>query len=86
MGLPTATGSNLKLPASALLFRAGGLKVATLGANNHVVLKPITIATDLGSYVVVATGISPDDKVINNPPDSLANSDLVRVGATPHAS
>ena len=86
MGLPAASGSNLKLPASALLFRSGGLKVATLGANNHVVLKPITVATDLGSEVVVATGLDADDKVINNPPDSLANGDLVRVGAASHAS
>ena len=86
MGLPTANGSNLELPASALLFRSGGLKVATLGANNHVVLKPITVATDLGSAVIVATGLDANDKVINNPPDSLANGDLVRVGAASHAS
>ncbi len=85
MGMPTTSGGNLKLPASALLFRAGGLKVATLGANNRVVLKPITVATDLGTDVIVATGIGPDDKVINNPPDSLANGDQVRVGAGSHA-
>ncbi len=86
MGLPATATASLKLPASALLFRAGGLKVATLSANNHVVLKPITIGTDLGTDVIVATGLNADDKVINNPPDSLANGDVVKVGASPHAS
>ncbi len=87
MGLPASSGDsgNLEVPASALLFRAGGLKVATLGAGNHVVLKPITVATDLGVSVIVAAGLNAGDQVINNPPDSLANGDLVRVGAGSHA-
>jgi hypothetical protein len=28
----------------------------------------------------VASGLSPEDRVIDNPPDSLANGDKVRVG------
>ena len=48
----------MRLPASALMFRAAGLQVATLGPNNRVVMKPITIDTDLGTQVIVASGIS----------------------------
>jgi hypothetical protein len=69
----------LRLPASALIFRAAGLEVATVGANNRVVMKPITIATDLGTQVIVGSGLSATDRVVNNPPDSLANGDQVRI-------
>lgn len=79
MGLPSH-GTTLRLPASALLFRAEGLRVATLGANDRVVLKPVTIATDLGTEVIIGAGLAPQDRVIDNPPDSLANGDKVRVG------
>ena len=78
IGLPTAS-TTLRLPASALMFRAAGLEVATLGPDNRIVMKPITIATDLGTQVIVSSGISAGDKVVNNPPDSIAAGDKVRV-------
>jgi hypothetical protein len=43
-------------------------------------MKPITIGTDLGTQVTVASGLSATDRVVNNPPDSLSNGDKVRVG------
>jgi RND family efflux transporter MFP subunit len=79
MGLPDGA-TLLQLPASALLYRAEGLRVATLGPDNRIMLKPITIGTDMGTQVVVASGLSPRDRVVNNPPDSLAAGDRVRVG------
>lgn len=78
IGLPVAK-TTLRLPASTLIFRAAGLEVATLGPDNRIVMKPITIATDLGTQVIVSSGISPGDRVVNNPPDSLAEGDKVRV-------
>ena len=36
------------MPASALIFDQGGLRVATVGADDRVVLKQVTIARDLG--------------------------------------
>ena len=80
MGLPKGTESNLRLPASALLFRAAGLQVATLAPGGRVVMKPITIGTDMGTQVTVATGLTANDRVVNNPPDSLTTGDKVRVG------
>ncbi len=82
IGLPN-TASMLRLPASALTFRASGLQVATLGPGNHIVMKSITIATDLGTEVIVGSGLTVDDKVVNNPPDSISTGDTVRV--EPHA-
>jgi len=84
MSLPTSK-SRLRLPASTLLFRAQGLEVATLGPNNHILMKPISIDTDLGTQVVVASGLGPRDEVVDNPPDSLANGDLVQVEGQRHA-
>lgn len=79
LGLP-ARGL-LQLPASALIYRASGLSVAVLGADNHVVIKPVAIGVDLGNSVLIASGLSPRDRVVNNPSDSLSNGDLVRPAA-----
>ena len=49
------------------------------GPGDRIVMKPITIGTDLGNQVIVASGLGADDRVVNNPPDSLANGDQVRV-------
>lgn len=78
IGLP-GTAKRLRLPASALMFRAAGLQVATLGSDDRIVMKPISIGTDMGTQVIVASGLSPRDRVVNNPPDSLSNGDKVRV-------
>ncbi|HEY4264438.1 MAG TPA: efflux RND transporter periplasmic adaptor subunit [Micropepsaceae bacterium] len=76
--LPADKGM-LRIPSSALVFRGEGLQVATVGQDNHVVMKPIRIANDLGPQVEVSSGLDASDKVIDNPPDSLAMGDAVRV-------
>jgi RND family efflux transporter MFP subunit len=76
--VPAAAGV-LSIPASALIFNAQGLSVATVGADNHVVIKPVTIARDLGTVVEVAAGLVPGDRVIENPPDGVAAGDQVHV-------
>jgi RND family efflux transporter MFP subunit len=76
--LPVST-QTLSIPVSALLFRADGLRVATVGKDDHVVMKTIKIAADLGTTVEVNAGLSATDKVIENPPDSLQSGDPVRV-------
>lgn len=69
----------LSIPAGALIFDQKGLRVATVDANSRVTLKPITIARDLGQVVEVASGLAPGDRVIESPPDGLADGDPVRV-------
>jgi hypothetical protein len=69
----------LSIPAGALIFGQKGLRVATVDANNKVVLKPIVISRDLGQVVEIATGISPTDRIIESPPDGLSDGDPVRV-------
>ncbi len=71
-----------RLPVSALLFRKDGLEVATVGPDNRVVLKSITIVRDLGRVVEVGSGIDINDRVIDSPADSIVNGDVVRIKET----
>jgi len=71
--------SLIQIPASALVFRKEGLSIATLTTDNHVAFRPIQISHDQGSVVEIANGISPTDRIIDNPPDSIENGDLVRI-------
>ena len=76
---PGTAGESLKLPANVLLFRGDGLKVATVGPDNHVVLKAVTVGRDYGAAIEVTHGLSPADNVILSPPDSLVDDEVVRV-------
>ncbi|HEV7547593.1 MAG TPA: efflux RND transporter periplasmic adaptor subunit, partial [Reyranella sp.] len=69
----------LTIPSGALIFDQKGLRVATVDANNKVVLKTVTIGRDLGQVVEIATGIAATDRIIDSPPDGLADGDPVRV-------
>jgi RND family efflux transporter MFP subunit len=69
----------INVPASALIFNQRGLFVATVGTDNRVMLKAITISRDLGKEVEIGSGISADDHVIESPPDGIAQGDQVRI-------
>jgi membrane fusion protein, multidrug efflux system len=69
----------LHIPASALIFNQNGLRVATVGADDKVQFKTVTIARDLGKEIELGSGISPEDRVIVAPPDGIADGDQVRV-------
>ncbi len=69
----------LKLPASAMIFRGQSVEVATVGANNRVVMKKVEIARDLGDEVAIASGLSAGDRVIASPSDSIDEGDEVRI-------
>ena len=75
----------IHVPASALIFDQSGVRVATVGPDDRVVLKPITIARDLGREVEIATGLSAGDRVIESPPDGIATGDQVRIAGKPGA-
>jgi RND family efflux transporter MFP subunit len=73
----------LSVPSSALIFDAKGLSIATVGADSRVVLKPVSMERDLGAVVELASGLSPGDRVIENPPDGIANGAEVRLAGAP---
>ena len=70
--------NTLTVPASALMYRDTAPRVATVGADNHIVLKEVQVERDLGTAVEI-TGLSPDERVVANPPDSIADGEEVRV-------
>jgi RND family efflux transporter MFP subunit len=79
------TDANLvKIPSTALVTGNQGTQVATLDSNNKVVLKSVQLGRDLGDSVEVLAGLSPSDRIVNNPSETLTSGDTVRVaGATP---
>jgi len=69
----------LHIPSSALIFNKDGLRVATVGPDDKVLFKTVTIARDLGKEIELASGVNADDRIITAPPDGLADGDPVRV-------
>src|SRR3979409_215623 len=67
------TDANLvRIPSTALVTGNQGTQVANLDSNNKVVLKNVQLGRDLGDSVEVLAGLSPADRIINNPPETLA--------------
>ena len=77
----------VKIPSTALITGNQGTQVATLDGNDKVVLKNVRLGRDLGDSVEVVAGLSPSDRIINSPPETLASGDAVRLAAaTPPVS
>ena len=75
--LPTNVAT-LSIPASALIMRQDGMKVAALDANDKVVLKTVTIARDLGKTLEISAGIEADDRLVDSPADDITDGMQVR--------
>jgi len=76
-----AAANVLSVPSSALIFDAKGLSIATVDSDNRVLLKPVAIERDLGAVVELASGLAPNDRVIQNPPDGIGSGALVHLAA-----
>jgi RND family efflux transporter MFP subunit len=73
----------LSVPSSALIFDSKGLSIATVDADNRVLRKPVSIERDLGPVVELASGLAPNDRVIENPPDGIDSGAEVHLAAAP---
>lgn len=79
--VPNPTPS-LIVPAPALIFRREGLQVATVGEGNKAHLVHVVIGQDDGATVQIVSGLTESDKIIQDPPDSLIEGEVV----TPESS
>src|SRR3954453_6165999 len=79
-------GQVVTLPNNTLLFRAQGLQVGVVKPDNNVELRDIKVGRDFGTTIEIVQGITPSDKVILNPADSLVTGDVVRIAASPAPS
>ena len=73
----------LRVPSSALVFRARGAQLATVGRDSRVTLKDVTIGRNLGTQIEILSGIGPDDQIVAAPPDTLQNGEVVQVAGAP---
>jgi len=84
--IPT-DASLVKIPSTALITGNQGSQVATLDGSDKVVLKSVKLGRDLGDSVEVLAGLTPSDRIINSPPETLVTGDAVRVaGVTSQVS
>ncbi|ASL43885.1 Multidrug resistance protein MdtA [Burkholderia sp. AD24] len=67
------------LPGNAFLFRPDGVKVATVDAQHKVKLVAVSLGTDFGTRVAVASGLQGNEQVILNPQDSIVDGAPVRI-------
>ena len=71
--------NKVTIPVNAMLFRAEGPRVAVVGPDNKVQLRPINIGRDYGTTLEILGGVSPTDKIVVNPADSLEDGQPVNV-------
>jgi RND family efflux transporter MFP subunit len=68
----------LTMPEQALIFRAAGAQIATIDAQDRVHLRSVTLGQNLGQTVQVTSGLSVNDRLVNNPPAGLLEGQVVR--------
>jgi len=77
-----AVGANvqkLTVPVNAMLFRTEGARVAVVGTDGKVQLRPLNIGRDYGTTLEVLGGLDASEQIIINPPDSLEDGQQVKI-------
>jgi RND family efflux transporter MFP subunit len=68
----------VRVPATALASTDQGAQLAVLGSDNKVIFKRVKIGRDFGDSVEVMSGLGPQDRVIDSPPETLQAGDTVQ--------
>jgi len=69
----------LTLPTNTILFRPEGPQVGIVQSDGKVELRTVKLGRDFGQTIEILAGVSPGDRVIVNPSDSLATGAAVSV-------
>ena len=77
--------SFVRVPASALLFRAGGPQVALIKGDGTMKFQDVTIGHDEGNYIEIAS-LSEGDRVALNISNQIADGDRVTVREEPRTA
>jgi RND family efflux transporter MFP subunit len=75
--LPAGSSSYI-VPATSLMFRSEGLRLATVN-DNKAALLPVTVGRDFGTEVEIISGLTGNELIILNPLDSLLPGQQVRI-------
>jgi multidrug efflux pump subunit AcrA (membrane-fusion protein) len=70
------------IPVNTLIFRSDGMEVAVVRKDKAELVR-ITIGRDYGTEVEVLSGVTPEDAIIETPPDSLSSGTEVRALESP---
>src|ERR1700722_10992594 len=76
LAVPTQASTFL-LPVNTLLFRSEGLRVGVV-KNGKAVLTSVTPGHDFGNEIEIVAGLTANDQVIVNPPDSIVSGQAVK--------
>lgn len=79
VSLTLKTESSLILPTNALKFNATGSLVAIVQPDNKIRMQAVILGTDFGRDVEIKKGLTADDKVVMNPPDSISEGQSVAI-------
>jgi RND family efflux transporter MFP subunit len=71
----------ISVPVSSLLFRSEGPRVAVVGPDDRIQLRPVIIGRDFGVKLEILGGVDPNDRIVVNPADSLEDKQQVNVKA-----
>jgi RND family efflux transporter MFP subunit len=68
----------VRVPATALASTNQSAQLAVLDSDNKVIFKRVKIGRDFGDSVEVISGLGPQDRVIDSPPETLQAGDTVQ--------
>jgi RND family efflux transporter MFP subunit len=71
--------ATLTLPANTIMFRAVGPQIGVVQEDGKVELRTVKLGRDFGQTIEVLTGVSPNDRVIINPSESIASGAKVSI-------
>lgn len=69
---------NLQIPINALMVGGEGTRVAVVDTSGIIHIKPVKVGRDFGKEVEILAGLTDNERVINNPRDSLVEGSKVR--------
>jgi membrane fusion protein (multidrug efflux system) len=67
------------IPTNTLLFRSAGTQIGIVDGNGIVHLRNVTLGHDFGTTVEATQGVGPEDRIVVDPSDSLADNAKVNV-------
>jgi membrane fusion protein, multidrug efflux system len=76
---PGINAQKITVPVNSMLFRQEGPRVAVVGSDGKVQLRPITIGRDYGTTLEILGGVSVEDRIVINPADSLEEGQRVNI-------
>ncbi|QJR10814.1 Multidrug resistance protein MdtA [Usitatibacter rugosus] len=79
VSLPLQASRDIVISTNALIVRGDGVRVASVGAGGKVRLLPVKLGRNYGQSVEVTDGLAGSEELVLNPPDALADGDVVTV-------